>query len=559
MRQHALAVLSLCPFLWLIGSGEATGQQSTDLPNIDRRFESEQSPKPRDDRGVPELQTPKGLQQTDQGIQPFILSGVIVEGASAFDSIAFTTAYEDFLAERVGGSEIETIVDRITKMYTDAGYFLSRAVAPQQDIVGGLLRVRAVEGYFKNVSFTGDYPGKAALRRYTAPIRAARPAKMATLERALFLMNDNAGVAIDPSVEPIDEAAGEYELIVQLKHKAVDAFARLDNRGTPEVGRLQGWIGASVNSLLGFGERIGATFITVPSEPEELLYGAVSSDIPIGAYGTSLSLFGAYSTIDAGSSSEPFDSESRSYQFIGRLSHPLIRSKEQNLWINGSFDFRNFREKQFGSTVISDRIRTLRLGASYQLQDRFKGQTRVSVGVSQGLDILDASDNGSTKRSRSNGRNDFTKVAGDIVRRQTITELLAVQAAVAGQWAAVPLLSYEEFAVGGEQFGRAYDFSEISGEHGVAGSVELQLGRKSTWRWLDEYQLYGFYDIGSVWNKVSVGGDGRSSLSSAGAGVRLKVFDMLQTNFEAAKPLTRDVNTEDDKDWRFFFTTVVSY
>lgn len=483
----------------------------------------------------------------------------MVEGASAFDSMAFTTTYEDFLAKRVGAPEIKTIVGRITKMYTDAGYFLSRAVAPQQEIVGGLVRIRVVEGYFEKVSFAGDYPGKAALRRYTAPIRAARPASMATLERALFLMNDNAGVTIDPSVEPIDEAAGEYELIVQLKHKAVDAFARLDNRGTPEVGRLQGWLGASVNSLFGFGERIGATFITVPSEPEELLYGAVSSDIPIGAYGTSLSLFGAYSTIDAGSSSEPLDSESRSYQFIGRLSHPLIRSKEQNLWVNGSLDFRNFREKQFGSTVISDRLRTLRLGATYQLQDRFKGQTRASVGVSQGLDILDASDNGSTKRSRSNGRNDFTKVAGDLVRRQTVTDLVAVQAAVAGQWAAVPLLSYEEFAVGGEQFGRAYDFSEISGEHGVAGSVEVQVGRKSAWHWLDEYQLYGFYDIGAVWNMVSGNSDVRSSLSSAGAGLRVKVFDTLQANFEAAKPLDRDVNTEDDNDWRFFFTTTVNY
>lgn len=483
----------------------------------------------------------------------------MIEGASAFDVSAFTGTYEEFLAKSVGGAEIRQIVERITKTYTDAGYFLSRAIAPEQDIVGGLVRIRVVEGHFTKVTFTGDYAGKSALQRYVAPIRAARPANMATLERALFLMNGMAGLTIDPSVEALDEASGEYELIIQLKQKRVDAFARLDNRGTPEVGRLQGWVGVSVNSLLGFGERIGATFITVPSEPEELLYGALSSDVPIGPYGTSLSLFGAYSTIDAGSSSEPFDSESRSYQFIGRLSHPLIRSREQNLWINGSFDFRNFREKQFGSTVISDRLRTLRLGASYQLQDQFKGQTRVSVGVSQGLDIFDASDNGAAERSRANGKNDFTKVAGDIVRRQTITDLFAVQAAVSGQWSADPLLSYEEFAVGGEQFGRAYDFSEISGEHGVAGSVEFQLGRKSKWSWLDEYQLYGFYDIGAVWNKVSGSSDVRISLSSAGAGVRVKVFDKLQTNFEAAKPLTRDVNTEDDKDWRFFFSTTLSY
>jgi len=556
---RAIAACSLFPAIVLAVAGEGAAQQSTDLPNIDRRFESEQSPKPPKERSRLKLPAVDDRRPEDEAIQPFILSGVVIEGASAFEVSAFTTAYEEFLAKQVGSAEIQTIVQRVTRTYTDAGYFLSRAIAPAQDIVGGLIRIRVIEGFFKKVTFAGAYAGKSALQRYVAPIRAARPANMAALERALFLMNDMAGLTIDPSVEALDEASGEYELVIQLGQKHVDAFARLDNRGTPEVGRLQGWLGASVNSLFGLGERIGATFITVPSEPEELLYGAVSSDIPVGAYGTLLSLFGAYSTIDAGSSSEPLDSESRSYQFIGRLSHPLIRSKEQNLWINGSFDFRNFREKQFGSTVISDRLRTLRLGASYQVQDRFKGQTRVGVGVSQGLDIFGASDNGSTERSRSNGRNDFTKVTGDIVRRQTITELVAVQAGVSGQWAAVPLLSYEEFPVGGEQFGRAYDFSEISGEHGVAGSVELQVGRRSKWSWLDEYQFYGFYDIGAVWNKVSGNSDIRSSLSSAGAGMRVKLFEKLQANLEAAKPLDRDVNTEDDNDWRFFFTTTVTY
>lgn len=559
MRSQTITAFCLFLGIAIIGMGEGVAQQSTDLPNIDRRFETEKSPKPPKERSPLKLPAVDGARPVDQALQPFILSGVMIEGASAFDVSAFTTAYEEFLAKQVGSAEIRQIVERITKTYTDAGYFLSRAIAPKQDVIGGLVRIRVIEGYFEKVTFTGNYAGRSSLQRYVAPIRAARPAKMAALERALFLMNDMAGLTIDPSVEALDEASGEYELIVQLKHKIVDAFARLDNRGTPEVGRLQGWLGASLNSALGFGERIRATFITVPSEPEELLYGAVSSDIPIGAYGTSLSLFGAYSTIDAGSSSEPLDSESRSYQFIGRLSHPLIRSREQNLWLNGAFDFRNFRERQFGSTVISDRLRSVRLGATYQLQDKFNGQTRINVGVSQGLDIFGASDNGAAERSRANGKNDFTKFTGDIIRRQTVTDLIAVQAAVAGQWSVDPLLSYEEFAVGGERFGRAYDFSEISGEHGVAGSVEFQVGRKSKWSWLDEYQLYGFYDIGSVWNKVSGGSDTRSSLSSAGAGVRVKVLDSLQTNFEAAKPLTRDVDTEDDKDWRFFFSTIVSY
>jgi hypothetical protein len=41
--------------------------------------------------------------------------------------------------------------------------------------------------------------------------------------------------------------------------------------------------------------------------------------------------------------------------------------------------------------------------------------------------------------------------------------------------------------------------------------------------------------------------------------VRLKVMDRMRATFEAGKPLTRNVATTRDKDWRFFFSTAVKY
>ena len=46
-------------------------------------------------------------------------------------------------------------------------------------------------------------------------------------------------------------------------------------------------------------------------------------------------------------------------------------------------------------------------------------------------------------------------------------------AALSGQWASGPLYSSEEFGYGGKNFGRAYDQSELTGDHGVAASVEV--------------------------------------------------------------------------------------
>ena len=532
----------------------AAGQQASDLSNIDRRIEQQERPKPPVGEAPVAVPEPLLPAAPTEPIEPFILSGVMIEGATAFEMPAFVPLYEPFLTRKVTGDDVKKILARFTKKYVEAGYFLSQAVAPEQEIQNGILRVRIIEGYVSKLTVDGDYGGQSVLDRYATPVLTERPLRLATLERALLLMNDLSGLSVDPSVKPVDENAGEYEIVVKTQYRKFGAFGRLDNRGTPEVGRLQGYVGGSANSLLGFGETVQANFVTVPNQPEELLFGSLSGTVPVGGAGTAVSLFGALSAVDPGSSKDALDSDSNSRQVIARIWHPVLRSRAQSLWVTGTFDFRDFDEKQFDQTVTEDRTRALRLGATYTAADRLKGQNQINLEVSQGLDILDSSQRGSNTLSRADGRPDFTKLSGGLIRLQDLTKRFAVRLAFAGQWSANPLLSYEEFVVGGEQFGRGYDFAEISGDDGVAGSAEIRFTDDTPWTWFDEYQVYGFYDFGTVWND-----DARDSLSSAGAGLRLQLLEFLRADIQAAKPLTRPVSTRDNKDWRFFFSTALQY
>jgi hemolysin activation/secretion protein len=127
-----------------------------------------------------------------------------------------------------------------------------------------------------------------------------------------------------------------------------------------------------------------------------------------------------------------------------------------------------------------------------------------------------------------------------------------------GQWADDQLLSSEEFGLGGSYIGRAYDFSEISGDHGVGSLIELRYGRDVENKVLRGYQLYGFYDIGAVWND----GDGeadRQTLASAGAGVRMALPGSLRINLEYARALTRPVSQDGDKIERLFLSVTFDY
>ncbi|MEZ5918475.1 MAG: ShlB/FhaC/HecB family hemolysin secretion/activation protein [Alphaproteobacteria bacterium] len=73
--------------------------------------------------------------------------------------------------------------------------------------------------------------------------------------------------------------------------------------------------------------------------------------------------------------------------------------------------------------------------------------------------------------------------------------------AVRGQWASDALLASGGSGAGGVNYGRACDPSEIVGDEGVAGKVEVQWNEPRKFDMFEDYQLYGFYDIGKVWNQ----------------------------------------------------------
>jgi hemolysin activation/secretion protein len=157
--------------------------------------------------------------------------------------------------------------------------------------------------------------------------------------------------------------------------------------------------------------------------------------------------------------------------------------------------------------------------------------------LSHGLPIFGASRQGALNLSRAQAAPDFHKAELSLTRQQALGTEWALVTSAAGQLASGALYSSEEFGYGGPAFGRAYDASEITGDHGIAGALEVRyLGLDIA----DAVRVvpYAFYDIGTIWN-VDPGQEKQASGSSAGLGVRLDLSWGLSGNIGLAQPLTR--------------------
>ncbi|GJL78564.1 MAG: hypothetical protein NPINA01_15530 [Nitrospinaceae bacterium] len=490
----------------------------------------------------------------------FKLQRLLIQGSTVYRNRQFLHLYRNFLGREITLAHVYRIADAITKKYRNEGYILSKAIVPPQKIDAGVVRVNIMEGAVDNVRVQGQVRGpKPLLNAYRKRLLKSRPLHAKDLERYLLLIDDLPGVSVKSVLTPSKDKPGTSDLTLILENKPIDAHAGVDNRGTKFNGPIQLFAGASENSLLGFYERTGIQGV-ITSDPQELFYVNGFYEAPVTNEGTMLNVSGSVSNSQPGSSLEVFNVEGETFTFSLGLTHPFIRSRGENLRGHLSYTHRNTKTDILGTLDSEDRLRIIELGLTYDNADRFRGINLFSVNVSQGLNILDATEPGSLNLSRSQGRSDFTKISAKIQRLQQLAPSWMLSGSAAGQYSFEKLLASEEFGVGGLSFGRAFDPSEITGDQGVAFKLELQRAFQLKKKFLRNLQAYAFIDYGSVWNRVPTPtGARRQDLASAGLGTRFNLTQYLSGTVEVAKPLNRDVATEGNRDPRVFFSLSARY
>ena len=127
---------------------------------------------------------------------------------------------------------------------------------------------------------------------------------------------------------------------------------------------------------------------------------------------------------------------------------------------------------------------------------------------------------------------------------------------VAGQYADRPLVTNEQFALGGLSNVRGYLQSEAVGDRGVNGSIELRAPSLATQlgSFVDELRVYVFADGGIV-SVIEPQVDTASvyRIASIGGGIRLKVFKHFSGDLLVALPLVGTTDTRAN-DPRFTFS-----
>lgn len=546
-------------------AGDAAAQHaipdSAQPGRIEKRFEQPLVPK-----SLPEvhIRTERQIPPDKAGLIRFVLTAIVFEGNTVFTQSDFLRFYEKMLGKTVTLNNIYMIADSITAFYRNQGYILSRAVVPPQEITEGIVRIKIVEGFINDVIIEGDVRGRAALfEEWAKKIKQSRPLNIKVLERYTLLADDLPGAIVKAVLRPAKTVPAAADLVLAVTHKTFDASIGYDNRGTKTSGPGQMTLVLGANSLLHLYEQTHMMYVAT-EDFHELHYFVLSHEETLTSEGTKLRLTANHSRTEPGSDLQDFDIRGRGTSYGIGITQPFIRARSTNLNANLDFIVKEYHTDTLDEPQSEDRIRVLTAGITYDFADPFRGVNIFNLEVHQGLDIFNASKAGSENLSRADGRSDFTKLTAEVSRSQYLAERLGLLVAARGQYAFNSLLSSEEFGYGGSQYGRAYDPSEITGDHGMSVKAEIQYTgtfRNALRRYIDFYQLYGFSDYGAVYNRSSQKSDHESG-ASAGIGVRFALIGHLAGYLEIDKPLHRGVAAADEGkgyDPRIFFSIAARY
>jgi hemolysin activation/secretion protein len=557
MRKTTVRTAAMCGLSFLAMQSAALAQVS---PSDEPGREAERFTYPRAAAAKPGaiITLPGAVAPAGAAAMPLQIDTVTITGATVFSGDELQRLYAPLIGKRTTIAAIYELAQTITAHYGNAGYVLSRAIVPPQELdpTGATITIQVVEGYVDRVewpSATGRLPD--FFSDYIAKITAERPTNIKTVMRYLLLAGDLPGLDVTSRFQASADNQNASTLIVDIEEKPFDIFAQVDNRGTEPRGPWQFSTSATLNNILGIHESLTLSY-SGAVELDELQRFALGYKQVLTSDGLFGFVNGSRSWGEPGTPAlEALEFHSNSTGFDIGLGVPVIRERERNLTVSGLLFMSDNEGEMLGAPSSQDRLRGIRVMADFDFVDSLNGTTQGNVTLSQGFEGLGSTENGSPLASRENGRVDFTTLSASLSRLQEFDGGFSALLAATGQYAFTPLLSPEECGYGGREFGRAFDPAEVSGDSCFAVSAELRFSPDLSDGPLTLAQAYAFADYGRVFRlEPSLGTESEQDGASAGIGLRLGT-DNLSVDLSAAKPLTGRL----EDGWRYFLTATARY
>ncbi|MEY2977563.1 MAG: hypothetical protein RLZZ435_1702 [Cyanobacteriota bacterium] len=435
-------------------------------------------------------------------VEQALIEEIRVVGSTVFSLEQLNAVVDPYEGQTLSTDQLKALLNAVTQLYLDEGYYTSRAVYPEQTITEGLLTIEIKE---KPVNVRVEWQGKNRLRdRFIRNrLRATAPLNVPALEDELRVLRDDSRLATVEATLRRDDQAEADELVVQAA-EARNFFGEFstDNYSAPSLGGERLGVIFGLRNLSGIGDRIVADYKAATSGGYHSL--DLNYEAPINSRGGTIQFSSAFdfSKVTQGEFKDlNLRGERSRYELAYR--QPLLKSSLEEFAVSAGLIYTTGTTFAFGTATPfgfgagadgTTRTTVLRLSQDYLRRDRWGAWVGSST-FNFGLGIFDATENDAPT---PDGR--FFSWLGQFQRVQRLNQRHVLLTQLDIQFSPNTLLPSQQFTIGGGQSIRGYRQNLLIADNGFRFSVEDRITLMRDASGLPSVQLAPFLDVGAAIN-----------------------------------------------------------
>jgi len=481
-----------------------------------------------------------------------------VEGTSLLPAITIERAVYPHMGEGKTLADVEKAREALEKAYHGAGYLTVLVTIPQQRVGEGLVRLQVTEAPVDRLRVTESrFFSPEDIKAAAPELAEGRVPNFQDMQAELTALNRNPDRRITPVLRP-GKTPGTVEVDLKVQDRSpFHGSVELNDRYSPDTSRTRASASLRWDNLWGRMHSLGLTVQTSPQASSESRVYSLNYTWPLASGGI-LALYGIRSESDVAAVGT-LNVVGRGDIFGARYIRPLPGS--DNFFHNASFgvDYKDFDQSVnlIGSGGFNTPISYLPFTLGWDGTWLGKGlSTRAGVSFNFHVNGLLA-DEQEFADKRFKGRPSYVYLRGNLSQERSFENGWGLNWRGSWQLSGQPLISNEQFAIGGVDTVRGYLESAALGEQGVALSVEglspnLAPRLGATGKTFDQVRALAFVDSGHVRVVEPITATARYTLSSLGLGLRARSAGGIEAELLWAYPL-KPVNNTRRGDHRLHF------
>lgn len=460
-------------------------------------------------------------------------------GNTVIDTETLKELTASFAGRDLTLDEMNSIADLVTMTYQENGYILAKAYLPEQDITKGVLTIAVLEGRIGKVKVEGNtYYKDWVFSRYFRPQMKLGVAKEKYLEKGLLFTKD-LPYADSSLILNQGEEKGTVDVLLNTEDKiAFKLGFDYNNFGSPAVSANR--YGTTIEiSDPWWGSRLAFRGVVGENSSDSVL-SSIDYFIPLNGYGTQVR--GGYLRSDYAVGGVLADLRLEGFAKIwgGEVSHPLMKTRNQNLYLVGGYDRKYTENESQGDVASIDEENAVYAKVKFDSLDRYLGKNILSLEYHYGQ--VRPEDRAPVSRQFFSSQNQ--RLRGSYARIQKVYGNINLMLRAAGQISGDRLLPIDQVIIGGYGTARGHEPSILLGDSGYTVSGELMFAPP----FIEDRMLFNqriaqlaqfavFYDHSAIYNNNIVPGENRSEyLSGYGGGVRLFYKNIFSFRWDIGFP-----------------------